>query len=140
MQQSIVSALVSPPPASGSLSSSPSSLNFTLSSSTSRSNITQVSTAPSSRPASRSQSRTQPRPTSTSLLDDSDDESYGEGPGDDGEGDDTVRMKLGMSAPVLIPQSIPTASLGKGKTSSTLKPNSTVSKSTSNADEDEWNW
>ena len=126
MQQSLVSALASPSgtsgPAYASASASSAAPYYSVAPTPASG---KVSSAPSSSSKTPSVSQLQPqtqRGMSTSLLDDSDDESFGES-GVDAGGDNTVRL-----APVMVPDSKGMAGVIQEKERAKVD------------DEDEWNW
>ncbi|KIM36655.1 hypothetical protein M413DRAFT_448998 [Hebeloma cylindrosporum] len=131
MQQSLVSALASPgpSPASASASASSTAPYYSITPTTTAAGKVKVSSPPSSSSSKahstfHSQPQTQ-RGMSTSLLDDSDDESFGESGGDAGV-DNTVRL-----APVMVPDS---KGVNRGPIQAKEKAKAKVD------DDDEWNW
>ncbi|CAA7257294.1 unnamed protein product [Cyclocybe aegerita] len=158
MQQTLVSALISPPaPSSGPPSessysissndphhapmSSPSSFSSNafdfIEQSTSSSNVQSPAPKPKL-PLTQPQGRRAVSARSTSLLDESDDESFG---GPVGDQDSTVRMRLGMGAPVLVPVSIKAQPATTPKTRKASNGSvAAVKKKKQEEPEEEWNW
>ncbi|KAJ3513928.1 hypothetical protein NLJ89_g2674 [Agrocybe chaxingu] len=160
MQQTLVSALISPP---GSSSAAPSESSYSISSTgphhapisspssfssnafdfieQSTSSSTVQSPAPKPKlPLSQPQGRRTASPRSTSLLDESDDESFG---GPVGDQDSTIRMRLGMGAPVLVPVSIKAQqphATSQPRKSSNGSATAVQKKKQDEPEEEEWNW